>query len=788
MLARALILGLGVAGATLLRAAAATLAVDTTNDTVAADGLLSLREAVLAANLTGGVDTIVLPPGVYALAVQGGGEDAAAQGDLDLVDDTVVQGSAAGPVVITAQAVTDRVFHVLASGSLTASNLNLTGGSATGGGGAILNEGRLVLGDCALYGNAAAYGGAVFNVGTAALLQVTLADNSAARGGALLASNGVVEVRHASVANNAASSGSGGGLAAAPGAAVTLDHALVVGNVAFATGPDLDGAFISAGCNVVGLTNGWTMTGVVTNNRVQVNAPLRPLGTNGGPTLTLATVPGNPAIDAGSAAFGGPPFADQRGFARVFNGRVDAGAYEFQFPVLAVTTTDDDLDFMDDDLSLREAVVIANVQANVSNLVTLGAGTYRYTRAGFSEDNAVTGDLDLRGWIRVVGAGARQTIIDADNLDRAFYVDNHVNAQFEDLTVRGGDAEAGAGFYNQGHLTLLRCRVIENRAGVYGGGIEQWTGSLWVYQSLLAGNACETPGGGAIDMLGGTAVVVSSTISGNSSPVGAGIYRYGGQLELYFTSVAANQGTTIGGGLYAQGAAEAVFLQGSVFADNTAASGADVAGLVDSLGHNFVEDYSASTGYVETDLGGGDPQLLALGDYGGPTESHVPARGSALINRGDPAVTNGFDQRGFPRVRGRAMDIGSTEEQTPDEDLDGMPDEWEAAFGLNATNAADGAVDGDGDGVANAAEFLADTVPTNAQSYLRITGAELAASPGSVTFPSSTARVYRLQAAADTASAWQDAGSPVTGQVGNTVLDAGPATNARALRVTAWPP
>ena len=66
----------------------------------------------------------------------------------------------------------------------------------------------------------------------------------------------------------------------------------------------------------------------------QINtAPsLGPLQDNGGPTLTHALLPGSPAIDAGDPNFTPPPDHDQRGtgFPRVFNNRVDIGAFEVQ--------------------------------------------------------------------------------------------------------------------------------------------------------------------------------------------------------------------------------------------------------------------------------------------------------------------------------------------------------------------------------------------------------------------------------------------------------------------------
>ena len=67
-----------------------------------------------------------------------------------------------------------------------------------------------------------------------------------------------------------------------------------------------------------------------------INAQLSPLQDNGGPTLTVALLPGSPALGAGACtdANGAPLTVDQRGFPRPQVTGCDIGAFENQAPTL----------------------------------------------------------------------------------------------------------------------------------------------------------------------------------------------------------------------------------------------------------------------------------------------------------------------------------------------------------------------------------------------------------------------------------------------------------------------
>ena len=84
-------------------------------------------------------------------------------------------------------------------------------------------------------------------------------------------------------------------------------------------------------------STGWLSSDLIGTNSIPLDPRLGPLTNNGGPTLTLALLPGSPAIDRGDDSLLAPPFSlatDQGGFSRKSGGHVDIGAHELQQLVL----------------------------------------------------------------------------------------------------------------------------------------------------------------------------------------------------------------------------------------------------------------------------------------------------------------------------------------------------------------------------------------------------------------------------------------------------------------------
>jgi CSLREA domain-containing protein len=233
------------------KAPAAIITVDTTADELdggAGNGHCSLREAINNANndngaqadcvAGNGADTVNLPTGTYTLTIGGEGEDAAAEGDLDIIDDLTIIGTEAISTVIDGRGI-DRVFHIDTTASVTMHNVTIQHGflddecPMTGGG--ILNQGTLWLEDCTVYDNhtEGSGGGITNHDGTLTLVDCTVADNSSSGAGGGI-KNGHESGGTATLTNTIVSGNSngyqGGGIHTGCDAELTLNACTIVGN------------------------------------------------------------------------------------------------------------------------------------------------------------------------------------------------------------------------------------------------------------------------------------------------------------------------------------------------------------------------------------------------------------------------------------------------------------------------------------------------------------------------------------------------------------------------------
>jgi CSLREA domain-containing protein len=217
--------------------------------------------------------------------------------------------------------------------TVTVSNTTLSGNTVTadtsGFGGGIFNYGMLTVSDSTLSGNSAlavsnSAGGGIHNQGTLTVSDSTLSGNSATGGGGGINTYGglTVIVSDSTLSGNSASSGSG--IDNTNGYPLKVTGTIVADNTG---SPNCSGQFSDLqGYNLdSGTSCGFTQTTDLTGT----NPLLGPLANNGGPTQTMALLPGSPAIDHGGTAANGCPATDQRGVTRPQGPACDIGAYEY---------------------------------------------------------------------------------------------------------------------------------------------------------------------------------------------------------------------------------------------------------------------------------------------------------------------------------------------------------------------------------------------------------------------------------------------------------------------------
>jgi len=364
--------------------------------------------------------------------------------------------------------------------------------------------------------------------------------------------------------------------------------------------------------------------------------------------------------------------------------------------------------------TLRAAIMEANRVSGVGATIVLPDGTYTLTIPAAGANGDDKGDLDLttpasgNPVITITGAGADTTIIDANQIDRVFYIDPSRTATISGVTIRNGyaptrqgggifnagilqlgsstlsgnSANFGGGIYNNGTLTVSSSTLSQNNSDVNGGGISN-SDALTVSNSTLSQNNSAFNGGGIYNN-SFTFFMVNSTLSGNSANNnGGGIYNFFGNANVYNTSIVFNDADAdidpnggSGGGVFNDDASGSTFnLRNTLMAGNYV-SGApvyrDCSGTLNSYGRNLFWDV---TGCTVSTASGSWTTLNSLGwlgplqNNGGPTMTVALLPGSNAIDGGDPVFgctdyngnTIATDQRGFARVVGAHCDIGAYE-------------------------------------------------------------------------------------------------------------------------------
>ena len=289
------------------------------------------------------------------------------------------------------------------------------------------------------------------------------------------------------------------------------------------------------------------------------------------------------------------------------------------------------------------------------------------------------------------------------------------------------------GFFGGGgasRSTLNNCTLIGNRAADYGGG---------VYLSTL--NSC--------------------LVFSNSASDGGGA----SYCTLNNCTIVSNSATNLGGGTGDGGDPKSVANNCIVYY-NTAPTGSDFYGMA---ALNYCCTPLLPTNGVNNITN--DPRFVDLANANFRLQSNSPC-----INAGENSyTTNNTELDGNPRIKGGTVDIGAYEYQIPTSILSYA---WAQQYGVPTDGSAD-YLDSDGDGMNNWQEWIAGTIPTNANSILRLLSLSNSVAGNTVTWQSVNTRTYYVQISTNFMAqpAFTSIQSNLVGQAGFTSYTDPTATN-----------
>lgn len=315
--------------------------------------------------------------------------------------------------------------------------------------------------------------------------------------------------------------------------------------------------------------------------------------------------------------------------------------------------------------TLRAALQEANASFGPDSVV-LPAGTYN-AASTLTSTNDVT----------ITGGGARTTIIDGPTSD-AVFTSTGGNSTLRGVTLTGG---------RQGVLTTntdleldrvaVRGNTFNSASSAQGGGINLSGGHLLLRRSavidnhLVSSGGADTTGAGIVAWNGNVTVIASTiaenTASGANTAFAGGVFvgGTGAVLTLRHATIAGNTISAISGGQNGGGVLLGTGASGtiadSILTGNIANAAVQNCGSQKptSLGGNL--DSGTSCAFGPGNLSSVNPQLAALGDHGGPTDTAPPALGSPARDAASACPEGGSDQRGAPAPTGAGCDIGAVE-------------------------------------------------------------------------------------------------------------------------------
>ncbi|XFA70366.1 cadherin-like domain-containing protein [Tistrella mobilis] len=317
---------------------------------------------------------------------------------------------------------------------------------------------------------------------------------------------------------------------------------------------------------------------------------------------------------------------------------------------------------------------------------------------------------------------------------------------------------------------------------------------LDIVRSTFDRNVATSGGsGGAVALLGtnSTVSVVNSTFSGNTATYGSAIESTSA-LTVAHSTFSGNSASdaTYNGTIDSYGGS--VSVSHTILANNTGGGVNVTGGSATNVGWNIYYGNSLTNGGWGTNPSTDkttDPNLGALADNGGYTQTMKPGTGSSAIDAGNASITGqpATDQTGATRISGSAIDIGAVEAVNDSTPVLGGPQTVSWTEGNAPTVALPGitVADDDGDLITSAkvwisnpkdGDVLAITSPGPYSASLAMEGGSL------VLTLTGSGTAAQMQAALRTVTYSSTSDAPTWGNTGSAYTP--DAAGSRILRVT----
>lgn len=371
---------------------------------------------------------------------------------------------------------------------------------------------------------------------------------------------------------------------------------------------------------------------LITGNRgLMSNASSGGLRMGAGGSVVRSTIADNEAGDTGGAVIVGTPEHQARLFRSTVTGNTAKSTIGGVFTSSFTT--------------VEKSKVLNNTAVQCGG-ISLNGGTVL-------KDSLVEGNKTVPSGMFTFGAGG--VCMGSDS--------KIVGSTIKDNTA----AEDGGGVEVFGGKAIIDSTIQGNLANDEGGGVSVlFSDPFKIERTTFSENVAGTDGGG---LRAGSArvIVKSSTFQGNEGVLGGGIVANDqptgsndSVVDLRWSTISQNNSGN-GGGIGGEDGGSFLSVGTLIDANMGLAAGTDCAATVVSSGHNLIGNPGGCSAFDRASDVTGLPALLGpLADNGGGTLTMKPAAGSNAINAGGNGCPE-LDQRGKPRPKGRACDIGSVE-------------------------------------------------------------------------------------------------------------------------------